>query len=403
MFSGGITQTKSAADVSFEDLGVEPPLLEALAAIEFHSPTQIQARAIPVALAGSDLIGLAQTGSGKTGAFGIPMAQRFLDGGGLRGLVLCPTREIALQNEAFLTAVGRSRALRTVAVIGGVGYGPQLRELRRRPDIVVATPGRLLDLHERGEVSFEDVEIFVMDEADRMFDMGFLPQIRRVLERLPHRRQTMLFSATMPPEIERLATRFMDDPVRLDVLPEGRVAEGIDHRLYLVEEEDKKRCLLALVDEEPGAMLVFVERKVDADWACRQIELKGHPVTRIHGDRTQRQRVSALSGIRQGEHRILVATDVAARGIDLPIIEHIVNFDLPDTEEVYIHRAGRTARGDAGGTVSSIATWKDLAMIHRIESALGHPLPRCEAEGIEPYSERKKTIKGRERIKRRFR
>ena len=234
-----------------------------------------------------------------------------------------------------------------------------------------------------------------------MLDLGFLPQITRVLEEVPKDRQTMMFSATMPPSIENLARRFMRSPELIDLRPEHRTATGIDHRLYLVEPDDARACLLAIAAEEKGSMLVFLRRKIDVDWACRQLEVEGHPVEKIHSSRTQKQRVAALQGLRQREHRILIA-NVAARGIDIPIIEHIVNFGMPETVEDYIHRAGRTARGAMGGTVSTIATWQDREIIRSVEKAIGEPLPRCVATGVEPYVERKTTIRGRQKIRRRL-
>ncbi|HVS02683.1 MAG TPA: DEAD/DEAH box helicase [Thermoanaerobaculia bacterium] len=396
--------TVDTTDHSFSSLGLSAPILAALEELGFRHPTPIQAEVIPRLLAGRDVIGLAQTGSGKTAAFALPMAEKLWHGKGVRGLIVCPTREIALQTQAFLEVFGRDHQLATTCIIGGVNYGPQIRELGERPDIVVATPGRLLDHMERGNVRLDAIEILVLDEADHMLDLGFLPQMRRILESVPAQRQTMMFSATMVPPIERLAQRFMRDPERVDILPSGRAAEGIEHRLYMVHDEDKKKCLMALIEEEPGAALVFVRRKIDAEWACRQLELQGHPVERIHSDRSQRQRVEALSGIREGEHRILVATDIAARGIDLPILEHIINFDVPQTVEDYIHRAGRTARGLAGGTVSTIATWQDKEMIRGIEKAIEQPLLRRVAPGVEPYVERSAAGRGgRERVRRRLR
>ena len=402
MFTGAVPQDPTATDVSFSDLGLSAPVVRSLDSFGFHHPTPIQAQVIPMALAGHDVIGLAQTGSGKTAAFGLPIAEHLIHGKGVRGLILCPTREIALQTRAFLEVVGRDHDLSTVCLIGGVKLGPQIQDLRRQPDIVVATPGRLWDHFERKNLKLDRIEKLVLDEADHMLDLGFLPQILRVFEAVPDDRQTMMFSATMPSTVENLARRFMRAPVRVDLRPEMRTAEGIEHRLYLVEPDDTKDCLLALAAEEKGSMLVFLRRKVDAEWATKQLEKEGHPVERIHSDRTQKQRVAALQGLRQGEHRILLATDIAARGIDIPIIEHIVNYGVPDSVEDYIHRSGRTARGAMKGTVSTIATWQDKEDIRRIEKALGAPLPRCVAEGVEPYVERKTTIRGRKKIRRRL-
>ncbi len=392
MFTGAIPQhTVTTTDKSFSALGLSEPILEALSEIGFEHPTPVQAEVIPLALSGRDVIGLAQTGSGKTAAFSLPLAQRLWHGRGVRGLILSPTREIALQTQAFLEHFGRSHQLRAACIIGGVRMGPQIDALKKGPDIVVATPGRLLDHVERGNVKLDGIEHLVLDEADHMLDLGFLPQMNRILERLPTWRQTLMFSATMPPTIAKLAKRFMDSPATVDLRPRTRAAAGIEHRLYFVEEKDKKRALFALVEQEKGAVLVFVRRKIDAEWASRQLEQEGHPVERIHSDLTQQQRVAALQGLREGEHRILVATDIAARGIDIPVIDHIVNYNVPESVEDYVHRAGRTARGTAGGTVSTIATWKDREQVRAIEQALGQLLPRCAAPGVEPYVEKSKS------------
>ncbi len=267
---------------------------------------------------------------------------------------------------------------------------------------MVATPGRLLDHHRRRNLSLDGVRRLVLDEADHMLDLGFLPQVQEILDAVPERRQTLMFSATLPPVIERLAKRVMDDPLRFDLLPSGRTAEGIEHRLYLVHERDKKRCLLALAHQQEGSTLVFLRRKVDADWACRQLELEGESVERLHSDRSQKQRTEALDGFRKGVHRILVATDLAARGIDVPRCAHIINFDVPATVEDYVHRAGRTARGALDGIVSTIATWRDKQMVRDIEAALEEPLPRRVAPGVSPQVEPRTTIRGRQRLRRRL-
>jgi len=395
----GIPQ-EQAASGDFTTFGLSAPILDALKALNFTHPTPIQAAVLPHALEGRDIIGLAQTGSGKTAAFGLPLAERHQHGEGVRGLILSPTREIAMQTKKFLDVFGRGHHLNTVLLIGGVKIGPQFDALKKRPDLVVATPGRLLDHVERRTVDLRGVEDLVLDEADHMLDLGFLPQIRKVLRALPKKRRTMMFSATMPPQVEGLVSQFMNDPLRVDLRPDGRAAEGIEHRVYLVEDKDKKACLIALLKGDEGSTLVFLRRKIDAEWACRQLEVEGHPVERIHSDRSQSQRTAALEGFREGEHRVLVATDVAARGIDIPRIEHIINFNPPETVEDYIHRAGRTARGRLQGRVSTIATWRDRAMIGRIEEALNKKLARCEAEGVEPYIETAKPA--RSRIRRRL-
>jgi ATP-dependent RNA helicase RhlE len=376
-------------DRDFASLGLSPEMLGSVSRIGFLHPTPIQEAVIPLALSGKDVVGLAETGSGKTAAFALPLADRLPHGRGTRALILSPTREIALQTKAFLDIFGHEHQLRSVCLIGGVKMGPQIIGLRRAPDIVVATPGRLLDHMERGNVSLSEVEMLVLDEADHMLDLGFMPQVLSILEDLPAQRQTLMFSATMPPPIERLAQRFLHDPVRVDILPQGRTAQGIAHRLFLVEPEDKKACLNALLKEEHGSTLVFARRKSDAEWLCGILEREGHMVERLHSNLSQGQRTQALQGFRAGDHRILVATDIAARGLDIPLIEHVINFDMPDTVEDYIHRAGRTARGTAEGIVSTIASWMDKATIKEIEQAIGQELPRSTVPGVTPYVERK--------------
>jgi ATP-dependent RNA helicase RhlE len=376
-------------DLDFAALGLNASIVDAIRKIGFINPTPIQAAVIPHVLAGRDVIGLAQTGSGKTAAFALPIAERLTHGRGVRGLILSPTREIALQTKAFLDLFGANHALTTVCLIGGVKLKPQTDGLKKHPDVVVATPGRLLDHIRQRHVSLDAIEELVLDEADHMLDLGFLPQIRDVLRRLPRVRQTMMFSATMPDSIEMIAREFMRDPVRIDITPPG-AAVGISHRLYIVKPEDKRAALLALLHEELGSTLVFARRKVDAEWLYHILQRQGHPVTRIHSDRSQGRRVEALSGFRAGEHRILVATDIAGRGIDVPGITHVINFDVPETPDDYIHRGGRTARGSALGIVSSIATWQDLPVIRQIEAAIGEKIPRCSVAGVEPWEEREK-------------
>ena len=316
--------------------------------------------------------------------------------------MVCPTREIALQTQRFLDSLVGLKGLRLACLIGGVKLPPQTEKLRAGVDLVVATPGRLLDHQRRRNVSLDGIRHLVLDEADHMLDLGFLPQMQEILDSVPRKRQTLMFSATLPQVIERLAKRVMNDPLRFDLLPSGRTAEGIEHRLYLVHERDKKKCLIALTHQQEGSTLVFMRRKVDADWASRQLELEGESVARLHSDRSQSQRVKALEGFRQGDYRILVATDLAARGIDVPRCAHIVNFDIPATVEDYVHRAGRTARGALKGIVSTIGTWRDKQMVRDIESALGEALPRRVVAGVNPQVEPRSTIRGRQRVRRRL-
>ncbi|MCP3963044.1 MAG: DEAD/DEAH box helicase [bacterium] len=399
LFTGAIAQNAlEITDKSFEDLGLSEPILETVRQVGFEHPTPIQVEVIPWAREGRDVIGLAETGSGKTAAFGLPLAERLTHGRGTRGLILCPTREIALQTKAFLDIFGRDHELETVAVIGGVRMGPQIDGFRRDADILVATPGRLADHIRRGNVRMDLIEELVLDEADHMLDLGFLPQIKEILEQVPTERRTLMFSATMPPPIERLAQIFMNDPVRCDIRPKGQIATGIEHRLYLVKDEDlRKDCLFALLREVEGSTLIFVRRKLYTEWLARQLELADFHVARIHSDRSQAQRVEALRTFREGKVRILAATDVAARGIDVPRIQHVVNFGLPEQVEDYVQRSGRTARGSAAGIVSTIGTWQDKMMVREIELDLGIKLPRCTVEGVEPYVELPKRKQVRRR------
>lgn len=382
---------------TFESLGLSPEILASIDEIGFKHPSPIQASVVPKALERKDIIGLAQTGSGKTAAFVLPIAEKLRHGNGLRGLILCPTREIALQTKAFLDLFGKAHDLKTVCVIGGVKMGPQIKELKGDPDILVATPGRLYDQVERGNTSLAKIEYLCLDEADHMFDLGFLPIINKILKLIPRNRQTLMFSATMPSSIEGLVKNQMSDPIRVDILPKGNAAKGIKHRLYLVDWNDKRDCLLALLNQELGSTLVFIKTKAEADFIYKILKNKGHPVTVMHSDRSQKQRVSALENFREGSHRILIATDIAARGIDVPGIEHVVNYDLPGTTEEYVHRAGRTARAGRSGLVSSIGTQLDTLMIRDIEKKLKQELPRCTVAGVEPYKEFKSKASGRGR------
>lgn len=399
-FAGGIPQHPvETTDKSFEALGLSAAVIASITRVGFQHPTPIQAAVIPTAMEGVDVIGLAQTGSGKTAAFVLPIAERLTHGNGVRALILAPTREIAMQTKAFLDLFGKEHHLATACLIGGVKMTPQTTALREQPDVIVATPGRLMDHVNRRHVKLDAIEMLVLDEADHMLDLGFLPQVRDILRRLPRERQTMMFSATMPDSIEMIAKEFMNNPRRIDIIPVGGAAEGISHRLYVVKLEDKRKALLELLHEELGSTLVFARRKIDADWLFHVLDRAGHPVTRIHSDLSQGKRVQALQSFREGEHRILVATDIAGRGIDVPGIQHVINFDIPENVDDYIHRAGRTARGRAKGIVSTICTWQDLAMVKQIETVLGEKIPRCAVAGVEEWEElEKKPSRGRRRL-----
>ncbi|MEM3087277.1 MAG: DEAD/DEAH box helicase [Halobacteria archaeon] len=373
--------------MTFDEMGLAPPLLRAVREFGFREPTPIQERAIPVALQGGDLIGLAQTGTGKTAAFLLPILQRLLPGprGRTRALVLTPTRELALQASEFLEAFARYTPLRGVTVFGGVGFEPQTRGLREGVDVVIATPGRLLDHMERGNARFDRLEILVVDEADRMMDMGFLPDLRRILARIPPRRQTLLFSATMPDEILHLTRQILRDPATVQVGERSAPAAGVTHVIYPVPAHLKTPLLLELLDRTPGmeSVLVFTRTKRRADRLARTLKEEGLKVTALHADRTQAQRLAALDGFRKRRYRILIATDIVARGIDVEKISHVINYDVPSTPEDYINRIGRTARAEAtGDAYSFVSPEEDWDMKH-IEHVLGRPLERITLEGFD--------------------
>jgi len=353
----------------------------ALAAAGYHTPTPIQAGTIEATLAGRDVIGTAQTGTGKTAAFIIPIVEQLRAATDTAShgsaLILAPTRELAEQTHQWALRLGCG--LRAALVVGGVAYGPQVAALRSRSAIIVATPGRLVDHLERGTLTLKDVRILVLDEADRMLDMGFKPQLDRImraLPALPTRRQTLLFSATLPPDLGTMARMHLRNPVRVDV---GRLAIPPRHAtqdVYLVEGTHKTPLLLSLVAKNAGTMLVFARTKHRTDRLARTLRNAGHSVQRLHADRSQSQRREALDGFRGGRYRILVATDIAARGIDVAGIERVINYDLPQTVEDYVHRVGRTARAGASGHASSFAAPEERAQLHAIERHIGGPLPR---------------------------
>jgi ATP-dependent RNA helicase RhlE len=345
----------------------------------YTRPTPIQAEAIPVILAGRDLIGCASTGTGKTAAFLLPILQRLHGGtarGKLRALILEPTRELALQIDEQALALGYHVGLTAVAVVGGVEMRTQERALRAGAEIVVATPGRLLDHMRFGYVDYSALEVLVLDEADRMLDMGFLPDIRRILDALPVERQTLMFSATIPPEIRKLADDILRDPVVVMVGAQ-KPASGIVHSVYPVAHERKGRLLTTLLRRAAmSSVLVFVKRKSDADQLARTITRSGVRATSIHSDRRQEDRIAALEAFRRGDYPVLVATDVAARGLDVEGISHIVNFDVPFSSDDYIHRAGRTARAGAAGEVITFVSPAEEERLCAIEKVVGATLPR---------------------------
>ena len=364
---------------SFNNLGLSEAILRDIARAGFTEPTPIQAQAIPPGLAGRDVLGCAQTGTGKTAAFVIPMVERLAgkSEGVPRGLILAPTRELAIQTQETITKLGHSRRVYATTVVGGADMNAQIRGLRQRPDILVATPGRLLDHMWNGTVNLIKMQILVLDEADRMLDMGFAPQINQILEALPEERQTLLFSATIPTDLADLARASVKDPVRVMVAKPATPAERAEQALHHTSREDKTKLLLTLLNADRDSVLVFTRTKHGADRLGRALGNAGHKVAIIHSNRSLSQRRAALEGFRRGTFRVLVATDIAARGIDVANIGHVVNYDLPNTPEDYIHRIGRTARVKASGRATSFVTSDDHIQLRAIEKLLGQPIPRA--------------------------
>ena len=353
--------------MTFAELGLSPKALAALDRAGFEAPTPIQAQAMPPALAGKDVIGSAATGTGKTLAFALPILERLEGKRGTRALILAPTRELALQIGAELERFGHGRHVRVAVVIGGVGMNPQTHAFQRGVEVIVATPGRLNDHLDQGTARLDDIEILVLDEADRMLDMGFLPQLRRILQHLPPKRQSLLFSATMAGEVQEFAREHLQHPVRVEVARSGTTAERAEQQVFLVGEEEKVALLLALLEQDELSTLVFTRTKRRADRVGKALARGGHHVAIIHADRSQAQRRQALEGFRSGKYRVLVATDIAARGIDVAEIGHVVNFDLPHVPEDYVHRIGRTARAEASGRASSFASPEEHDLLRGIE------------------------------------
>ncbi len=367
----------------FSDFQLGAVLLRNVKQAGYREPTAIQSAAIPAAIEGRDVIATAETGSGKTAAFLLPLLDRLMRApsarGTVKGLILCPTREIAIQTGQHARRLGQGTGLRSAVIYGGVGFEPQLQALRAGVDIVVATPGRLLDHLERGTVSLKNVSTLVLDEADRMLDMGFLPDLRRIMAHLPASRQTLLFSATMPPEILALAERFMKNPVRLTVGRAATPPKTVSQAVYLISPDEKTSVLVQLVQRRAmESVLVFTRTKHRADRLAYRLARSGVKATCIHGDRSQRQREAALEGYRQGVFRVLVATDIAARGLDIQGVTHVINYDLPAVPEDYIHRIGRTARAGASGQALSLVTGEDVAALRGIEKTVGHQLRRLD-------------------------
>ena len=366
----------------FAQMGLDPRLLAAVAELGFTAPTAVQKTGIPAGLSGRDVLGCAATGSGKTAAFMLPILNRLLERprGATRALVLTPTRELAAQVEEHTRELAAHTDLTTAAIYGGVAMSPQVNAFKRGVDVMVATPGRLLDHMGRRHGGLEALEVLVLDEADRMLDMGFLPDIRRIIGHLPPRpRQTFFFSATLPSGIVRLAGEMLDDPARIDVERRQAPAAGVLQAIYHVEQKAKTALLVTLLQRgDVGNAIVFTRTKHRANRLAQKLEREGVAVARIHGNRSQSQRTRALDGFRAGRYRVIVATDILARGIDVEALDHVINFDVPATPEDYIHRVGRTGRADATGDAYTFVTPDDRSQLQAIERKVGRPIERRE-------------------------
>jgi len=386
--------------MNFKDLGIVDPILKALETEGYRQPTPIQEQAIPLLLCGKDLLGCAQTGTGKTAAFAIPILQKLWEARNgrrgprpIRALVVTPTRELALQiGESFQT-YGRHTGLRTAVIFGGVKQHAQTQALRRGVDVLVATPGRLLDLMNQGYVSLKDVEYSVLDEADHMLDMGFIHDIRRIVRELPARRQSLFFSATLPPAILELAHSILGEPERITIRPEQTTAEKVEQAVFFVGKRDKAKLLVHLLREQPqDSTLVFSRTKHGADRIVRLLRKKGIPADAIHGNKTQNARQRSLNRFRSGRTRVLVATDIAARGIDVEALGRVINYDLPNIPETYVHRIGRTGRAEASGVALSFCDASERPYLRDIQKLIAqripvvaeHPYPEALTDSPQP-------------------
>ncbi len=364
--------------MNFNQFNLDSRLLAGITAAGYTEATPIQEAAIPAAIEGNDLIGTAQTGTGKTAAFVLPILHKLLNGprNQTRALIVTPTRELADQIQDNIRTLAAGTRLRSATVYGGVGPAPQIRALREGMEIIIACPGRLLDLIDQRHARLEKVEVLVLDEADRMFDMGFLPDVRKILKFLPAKRQTMLFSATFPKEIEELASMSLNSPRRIS-LGISRPAHTVTHALYPVPQHLKALLLLKLLKQtDTDSVLIFTRTKHRAERLTKQIEVAGYKVTSLHSNRTQGQRQAALKGFKSGFYQMMVATDIAARGLDVESITHVINFDMPDTADAYIHRIGRAGRAERTGDAFTLVTPEDTDMIRTLEKIMGSPLTR---------------------------
>jgi len=393
--------------LKFNDLQLDPALMRGISDMGFEQPTPIQTAALPPALAGRDILASAMTGSGKTAAFVLPILQRLMSSAGrpgTRALVLTPTRELAAQVHEHLVALGRHARITATTVFGGVKPAPQVRALRSGVNVVVATPGRLLDHMQQPWFRIDQLEVLILDEADRMLDMGFLPDIRRILARLPERRQTMLFSATIPRPIVALSRDLLNQPVRLDIERRTAPATGVRQAVMSVPEQLKKGLLLEMLHRDVQTALVFTRTKHRANRLAKYLDRAGIPCDRIHGNRSQPQRESALAAFKAGRIRVLVATDVASRGIDVEALPHVINFDVPGQPEDYVHRVGRTARAGTTGDALTFVSPAEEGELRAIERTVGRRIDRRKIDGFDlrlPNGETPKSVgKPAQRVRR---
>lgn len=366
--------TNSTIPITFNDFNISTQFKQLIAKAGFTTPTPIQVKAIPPALEGRDIIGAAQTGTGKTAAFVIPIVEQLRGRKGLGALILTPTRELALQIEEVFTQLARGQ-LRVTSIIGGASMYLQRRILQQQPNVIIATPGRLLDHLGQQTIDLRPLKILILDEADRMLDMGFKPQIDRILAAVPKERQTMLFSATIPAEISAMSRAELRNPVRVEIARIGMTAEKVSQGIFRVGQMQKMPLLIWLLEQQTGPTLVFTKTKHRADRVARTLQMRGFTVTVLHANRSLGQRKTALEGFKRGTFRVLVATDIAARGIDVIDIEHVVNFDLPHVAEDYVHRVGRTARAERSGHAWSFASQEEGGQLRDIERLLRKPIP----------------------------
>lgn len=383
-------------------LGLKPRLIAALTEMGIKDPTPIQQQAIPHALNGRDVMGLAQTGTGKTAAFGLPLVQHLLSADerpvprGARALILAPTRELVNQIVENLTGYIKGSHLKVARVMGGVGINPQIKRMERGVDLLVATPGRLLDLMDRGAVNLKDTQFLVLDEADQMLDMGFIHDLKKIAAKLPAERQTMLFSATMPKDMERLASTYLTDPVRVQVSSSGQTAEKIEQSIHYVAKGEKPGFLLDLLRAHEGeAALVFARTKHGSDRLAKQLTGAGVNAVAIHGNRSQGQRTRALDEFTKGEALVMVATDVAARGLDIPVVKHVYNFELPNVPETYVHRIGRTARAGREGAAITLCAPDEMGELKDIEKVIKGEIPVASGRRWSPSQEEAKPKQNR--------